>query len=392
MLHRFDHLVDDQERAPIAVEPDCCLHERDRFTSCSLCVDACPAGAIQITASVVLDEQQCIECGLCVHLCPVGAFRGDTGANDVITCAARLENIQTLALVCPLCVQPGHVSADIDAVIRTRRCLAALGPSVYAGLLALGFDRIVIRLDACTDCTLNPAREAIHRNILKTQRVLQAWDAADRLASVKSSSEDDAERPVYDSVSLPLSRRQLFRIFMSKKASARVIDALTPDDFPPSTPSGLPAERRRLLAALGLLPAPHPQTLCPALLDGQTFQRLRVVGECTACGVCARACPTGALKLIRDDEHDRFELEFLSAACTGCSVCLDLCPGALDQSGVPFIAELLAQQWVIITSGELARCQRCGTRLAENALHDGLCPLCAFRTENPFGSRMPRDL
>jgi ferredoxin len=392
MLHRFDQLVDAQERPPIAVDPDFCLHRRDRFTSCSFCSDACPVGAIQIAESVMLDEQQCIECGLCVHVCPIGAFKGDTGANDVIICAARIENAQTLALVCPLCAEPGHVSPDIDAVIRIGRCLAALGPSVYAGLLALGFERIVIRLDACQDCRFSPAREAINRNILKTQRILRAWGAADRLATVESSSDDDAERPVYDSASLPLSRRQLFRMFTSKKVSAAVIDALTPDDFPQSTPSGPPAERRRLLAALGLLPAPHPQTLCPAPLDGQTFQRLRVVGECTACGVCARACPTGALKLIRDDEHDRFELKFLSAACTGCSVCLDLCPGALDQSGVPFVAELLAQQWVTITSGELARCQRCGTRLAENALHDGLCPLCAFRMENPFGSRMPRDL
>ncbi len=392
MLHRFDQLVDAPERPPIAVDPDHCLHGRDRLTACSICADACPVGAIQITTSVVLDEQRCVACGLCIHLCPVAAFSGDTGANDVITCAARLENIHTLALVCPLCAAPGHVPPDIDAVIRTGRCLAALGPSVYAGLLALGFERIVIWLETCTDCVLNPAREAINQNILKTQRVLQAWDAADRLTAVESSPEGDAERPVYDSMSLPLSRRQLFRVFMPGKASEVLVDALTPDDFPQSTPSGPPAERRRLLAALGLLPSPHPQTLCPAPLHGQTFQQVQVVGACTACGVCARACPTGALRLIRDDEHDRFELEFLSAACTGCSVCLDLCPLALDQGGVPFITELLARQWVTIASGELACCQRCGTRLAENVLHDGLCPMCAFRKENPFGSRTPRGL
>jgi ferredoxin len=392
MLHRFRPLDDVQERPTIAVDPEYCLHGRDRFTSCSICVDACPVGAIQVTPSVVLDERRCIACGLCVHMCPIGAIRGDTGANDVITCAARIEGARTLALACPLWAEPGHVPPDIDAVIRTGHCLAALGPSVYAGLLALGFERIVMRLDACTDCTLSPAREAINQNVLKTQRVLQAWDAADRLAAVESSSEGDAECPVYDSASPPLSRRQLLRMFMPRKASAAVIDALTPDDFPRSMPSGLPAERRRLLAALGLLSSPHPQALCPAPLPDQTFGQVRVVGVCTACGVCVRACPTGALELIRDDEYDRFELEFLSAACTGCSVCLDLCHGTLDRGGVPFIVELLEQQWITIASGELARCQRCGTRLAVDALHDGLCPMCAFRKENPFGSRTPCDL
>jgi ferredoxin len=392
VLHRFDQLTDVQERQPIAVDPDICLHGRDRFTSCSICVDECPVGAIQIAMSVVLDERRCIACGLCVHLCPVGAFRGDTGANNVIRCAARLENTQTLALVCALSAEAGHVSPDIDAVIRTGGCLAALGPSIYVGLLALGSERIVIRLDACKDCVFSLAREAINRNILKAQRVLQAWDAADRLEVLGSSSESEAERPVYDSADLPLSRRRLFRMFMPKEVSAAVIDALTPDDIPRPTPSGLPAERRRLLAALGLLPSPRPLSLCPAPLYGQAFQQIRVVGDCTACGVCVRACPTGALKLIQADEHGHFELEFLSAACTGCSICLDMCPGALEQGGVPFMAELVAQQWVTIASGELARCQRCGACLAENALHDGLCATCAFRKENPFGSRMPSGL
>jgi hypothetical protein len=69
-----------------------------------------------------------------------------------------------------------------------------------------------------------------------------------------------------------------------------------------------------------------------------------------------------------------------------------MCPEALGRGGVPFIVELLEQQWITIASGELARCQRCGTRLAVDALHDGLCPVCVFRRENPFGSRMPCDL
>jgi ferredoxin len=392
MLHRFKQLDDVQAQRAFAIDPEYCLHGRDRFTSCSICVDACPVGAIQVIPSVVLDERQCIGCGLCVHVCPIGAIGGDTGANNVITCAARIEDARTLALACPLSAEPQHVPADIDAVICTGHCLAALGPSVYVGLLALGFERIVIRLDACKDCAFSSAHEAINQNIFKAQRVLQAWDAADRLAAVESSSAGDVERPVYDSASLPLSRRQLLRMFMPRKASAAVIDALTPDDCPRSMPSRLPAERRRLLVALGLLLPPHPQALCPAPLAGQTFGQVRVVGACTACGVCVRACPTGALKLIRDDEHDRFELEFLSAACTGCSLCLDMCPEALGRGGVPFIVELLEQQWITIASGELARCQRCGTRLAVDALHDGLCPVCVFRRENPFGSRMPCDL
>jgi ferredoxin len=48
------------------------------------------------------------------------------------------------------------------------------------------------------------------------------------------------------------------------------------------------------------------------------------VEKCTACGLCAKFCPTGAIRLHADD--DRFDLDFIPAACIDCKICVRACP------------------------------------------------------------------
>ena len=48
-------------------------------------------------------------------------------------------------------------------------------------------------------------------------------------------------------------------------------------------------------------------------------------GECSACGVCARVCPTGAIS-GESENRKHYRLHFDGSACTNCGLCHEACP------------------------------------------------------------------
>ncbi len=50
--------------------------DTDECTGCSICVDACPSGVLDIVGSTaaVVNEDSCIGCGDCMEECPMGAI------------------------------------------------------------------------------------------------------------------------------------------------------------------------------------------------------------------------------------------------------------------------------------------------------------------------------
>ena len=122
-------------------------------------------------------------------------------------------------------------------------------------------------------------------------------------------------------------------------------------------------------------------------LDGLPFAHLTVNDQCTACGVCARICPTGALKLITGDDST-YQLSFTSAACIACDACVQLCePAVLERTTATF-GEVLSSEVVELRSGLLRACTKCGAKFVAEPDRE-LCPVCEFRQKNPFGSRLP---
>jgi ferredoxin len=110
---------------------------------------------------------------------------------------------------------------------------------------------------------------------------------------------------------------------------------------------------------------------------------------CTACGVCVRACPHGALNLAAHDGAD--VLTHTPDLCRGEGACLALCPpGALTSAGPLSFGQLLDAAPTVIAEVATAACAGCG---AGHPTGDGaLCPACAFRTEHPFGAAPPPAL
>jgi ferredoxin len=152
------------------------------------------------------------------------------------------------------------------------------------------------------------------------------------------------------------------------------------DQSPIKSPS---FERRRLINALRHLPAANDSIA----LDALPFAHITVNDRCTACGVCARSCPTGALKLITGDDST-YQLSFTGAACIACEACEQLCEPAAIERTAATLGEVLSSEAVELRSGMLRACTKCGVKFAAEPDHE-LCPVCEFRRKNPFGSRLP---
>ncbi|MFQ5577896.1 MAG: 4Fe-4S binding protein, partial [Anaerolineae bacterium] len=373
-----------------------CLNARFRGVDCSLCADACPAkGAIGVTnGKPILDNGACLHCGLCLHICPTEAYtRPDGLAGRLVKLVAALP-AGPVDLLCPQHPRPDAGAAP--QAVQTRRCLAALAPATLLEVAATGRE---IRLDdtPCPDCPLGN----IHPALQKTAAEANAW--AGLLAhappvALRSGPDDDtppaAARPVYDVDQPPLSRRSWLGSLkkMGEEVSAAeeavaMVKAGKSVPVAERLPQSLPHQRARILSILkksSLNQSPVSQS--PVSQSPITNDQLPTAGlpistlnvdpaRCTACGLCARFCPTGALRFLSDGEA--FALTFQPLFCLGqaCDICVPACPEqAVSASAATVTADLPAKK--TLAAGNVRPCRQCGQPVAAGPELPATCFAC----------------
>ena len=384
LLSLAERLAALEDAPPIRLNADQCLHARHRFSTCDACVRTCPTNALHLNGSITLNAETCAVCGECLHVCPTGALDGNDGAAELLNCITRLDQPRRIELACSQHAAPEKGSPDTDVVVRTNGCLAALGPSAYLSLLVLGVERVTVRLDACVTCPIGEVRNAVSNTLSIVHRVLAPFGIGNRVMGLNAVS-DQTDRPVYDAQNPPLSRRNLFRVFAAN-GPRPIVRVLVGEDDQPAVVKLPSRERRRLINVLKHLPS----TDLNAPLEGLPFARMTADDRCTACGVCARICPTGALSFTTTAD-DIYLLAFSSGACIDCGACIKMCdPGSLQRAGATF-ADVLTSEPVALRAGKLRSCTACGAQFAAETSSD-LCPRCDFRRKNPSGSRLPPGL
>ena len=117
-----------------------------------------------------------------------------------------------------------------------------------------------------------------------------------------------------------------------------------------------------------------------------------VSDSCTACGLCAKFCPTEAITFLSDGEY--YVLHFSAALCLGedCSLCIVGCPTDAVRFGQEVMAgELLSTQPRPAKAGRLAPCPQCGALTDapapqgedDSAEEVPLCYICRARSNRP---------
>jgi ferredoxin len=358
--------------ASIALATENCLNARDKDATCDRCLQVCPTAAITLEPDARLDASACIQCGLCFHACPTGVFHAEDGARKLLHCVSQIVDHETVEIVCKYHPTPSVGNPKVDAVVKTNGCLSRLGASAYLGLFAIGVKKGVVRLDACAACPLAALCPQIEATISEA-RELGGQAVSGLIIESEAPARRAKTRTVYSVLNPPVSRRGLLRM-MALQGVGQAEDVIAQFSDQAAPDSRVPAERRRQLAALRYLSSNAP-------LPESAFTQLQVSEACTACGLCARVCPTGALAYY--ESEGAFALTFATADCVNCGLCTRLCEAqALQTAGLPPREDVLDGTVVTLYTQSLKTCKKCHATFKGDG---DFCPSCDFRRKNPFG-------
>jgi ferredoxin len=371
-----------EKNGRVAFAGERCLHVADRFQECENCRAVCPADAF--TGEKIPDfvPEKCVQCLACLPVCPAGALVAKDEVPDLLRFVRHLSS-QRIELVCRHNPDVGRGTPGVEAAISVRGCLAGLGLGALLLLAAEGVSAVVLRNDACADCQWSGLGKQVAKQVAQAQLFLGIWHQEDVVSLSGPAGETWWERPVYSAGSPPVSRRDLFRL--RKPTPVNEGDNDIADGNQPFR------ERLRLVRACQKL-GPPAANKTGDRLPGLGFATVSFVSPtCNACGACARACPTGALKLDIDDHA--YALTFDSRACVGCAVCAHVCPlSIVDLNHEPPFESIFGEpDPVVLQSGPVARCRRCRARFPAGGGED-YCAVCRFRLRHPFGAARPEDM
>lgn len=372
----------------ITLHPERCLNTRFRALDCSICADSCPAdGAITVSnGRPVLDNEACLHCGLCLHRCPTEAFtRPDSLPGKLVKTVAALPDGR-IDLVCPQHPRPEHGPAP--KVVQTQRCLAALSS---ATLLELSTQKKEIWLDdtPCAGCPLGQVQPAIRYTVAQANGWASLRPETGLISLMTEAIEPPPaiSRPVHNAANPPVSRRGLFRVFKQSgqeiAASEEKVELVKTGKTVPVSerlPHNVPHQRTKILALLeksSLVQTSIPNKQLP-------ITNLHIdPARCTACALCARFCPTGALKYLSDGES--FALTFQPSLCLGpdCNICVLACPEQAVSSQ-PFTEPLDLFTKKPLAAGDLTPCQGCKEPIAKGPDLPDTCFACRPKNNAKF--------
>lgn len=336
----------------------------------------CPVDAIAIGRErPQLDLSSCVRCGACTPACPTEAIGSGPSRQPLHYAVADTPPGAAIVVACP---RGGNTRASMP-VIRHDRCLAALGGEELFDLAGEPGRELWLDDSPCATCELSRLQNEIASSVGRANGLLAVFgfDPTVHLGSEElPARRQTGTSPgvVVDARGGAMSRRAMFRRLFGEVADR--LSVIEPDD------DGVPPRRRRLLRALrrdrGTPPAGRTVDLAPADLG---FGDVQVdPNRCTACGLCSRFCPTGALRderVSRPDGREVFELAFRPASCVDCGVCPVACPedAIVVEAGVDPVAVARGTSRIVARRRVVA-CEVCGLPTAETAVAMGRCFSC----------------
>jgi Fe-S-cluster-containing hydrogenase component 2 len=329
-------------------------------TGCSLCVQACPRGALASAGgNIEVRRLGCDGCGNCLAACPKDAIRlpGCSPAEIEAQIGALLTAGSTrsagdlperrVLFTCrkgiPAIAWEG--SGGVGASPCWLPVVVPCAGMVPAGwILSLVASGVPVGLTACGDACFPGQRVAVEERIGYCREVLRSFGCLPGLVCLVGPEREPEQNWAEAMLRGPDAAR-------SEAAALRT---------PMFNPAALGQAFRMLKEKYGApstLSLEHP---------GSPAGVVEVDSElCTMCGVCAEACPTGALTIQRDEKQ--VDLVFDGSRCVACEQCLPVCPenvaGAIAVKRSTDFARLTEGPVTLCRDRE-ARCESCGAPVA----------------------------
>lgn len=372
-LDVIEKLIAAHDAAPVRVNAAACLNAKHKARKCRECL-VCPTDAIRLNgAHVAPDAARCVECGLCASVCPTAVFTVQESAVALLDAVAPYAHIE---FACPHKPDLGTTRAPHVEGVQSVKCLARLSSEL---LVALAAEHAHVWLDD-SPCAKCPIGARAHPYILAARdaakRLLAAWHRDDTL---RCYTDPDAGLSAYArrvprvrAKNQALSRREFFSFFTRNAGyvvSTAVATAL--GNPPEASPSAAESVEHPLARALTKLGTPQTEHIA-----SERLATIQVAASCTACGVCAKICPTRAMQFRTDARYYVLAVQPHTCLGTACNLCQLICPvDALTLTAGVAASALATREPQTLRSGALTVCSRC---YASFAMEPGqvLCPIC----------------
>lgn len=352
--------------------PQACLSLRLWQHACERCVAVCPVAALKLDDSGMALGEGCMGCGRCASVCPSTALRvkGFEAPLPVLAGEVVVE-----------CWKAASPKNGEQPVVRVP-CLGGLSGFALLELVAAAQGHSVRLMDRgwCASCVAggnetHPVAAAVEEveKILTKLGAPAAWFPQIIFAPLPSVLMP-VEIP--DPLSQqPLSRRGFFSALLTETTATLV-----------SAASGAgkvgAAPRTLSLAAVAGRGIKKTAVLIMALAQragtkpsAALFPSVEISTACCNHGICAAACPSGAL--LRHEGDVASGILFDPGACFACGICVEVCP----ENAVRLLPEGNPAHAIYpVELHHLAHrsCDECGEKFTGKT-ESQVCPACAKR-------------
>lgn len=346
-----------------------CVRALSTLSICNGCESICPVGAIVIEGRLPsINNSKCIECAACTALCPTEAL--------------NLEDYN------PIDFFFSFVQDDSNLVSCQKNvpCIAALSPEQIV-LLSGMKQGIVMDTGHCHECEIgSKILPHMQEQVENANYLLEAigQDVPVELKEIAYESETSQSDPTH--------RRDFFRTFHLRKLGeykrsfdnevVKATDEFVSFSLDSTHTQELRTKKitdRRKLFYTGLKRFERPQNyhIVESCKITFTSQKLMDEAKCTACEMCYRVCPTGALT----SDLRNSKIDFDPFLCVKCHLCHDVCePDAITLSSSYNLKEWYEPKVQNLVTYLVRRCDECDG-LFSSVGGEKICRRCRLEEE-----------
>ncbi|WP_300364779.1 4Fe-4S binding protein [Hydrogenimonas sp.] len=350
-----------------------CVRTVTKFSECSHCVDICPVETMHIAENGLpaFTPSVCVDCGGCIGVCPSEAL----SLRDYDTTEFFFEFVQS--------------EENLISCRKNVPCIMALSVEHLISLALVKPEAMVLDIGHCQTCPWRePLYGAILENAEEANYILDAMESGKKVVVRNVAYEEkgvDEKIDVHDRRAF-LERLSLKGALKTKKAFDEAVEAVSDETrmhdvdlvaVAKIRQKELPDKRKIFFTALKRTSKPKVYHTIAEESISFASQKFIDMETCTACQMCYRICPTGALS--SDARNSR--IYFDAMMCVKCRACHDTCePDSLKLQPTFELKEFFEPTQRLLASFRLVRCDECGIHFP-SVRGERTCPRCAVEEE-----------
>ena len=348
-----------------------CVRSLSRESECNKCEIICPTEAIVVGNNPLpsINFSACVGCGACDAICPNEALSLDEFSSTDFF----FKYIE-----------------DSENLISCRKnvpCIAALNIENIISMAVLKKE-MVFDMGHCDGCEIaHKCKPQIEKNFEEASYMLEAMesDARIRLENIKFEAQMTDEettstrRDFLSNINLKnVAKTKIeFEKEIQKATDELVEHTLKKSDIALLKQKRITDRRKLFFTAIKRVKKPSQFHIVEAHEITFTSAKLLDSESCTACQMCYRVCPSGALT----SDVKNSKIDFDPFLCIKCHICHDVCePNAITISPSYAIKEFFEPTVQNLISFKVRRCNECNIIFSTNTA-DKLCYRCKAEDE-----------